>query len=92
MFWDGDYVGHLLYVWYYVGVKSSFQHAREECEYKYIFTNFCEMGTAFLLFPNIFFFVFVKILCFRCLMFSLSGHVSCYFYFDLFYCLLDLDT
>ena len=28
-FWDGDYVSQLPYVWYYVGVKSSFQHARE---------------------------------------------------------------
>ena len=27
-FWDGDYVSQLPYVWYYVGVKSSFQHAR----------------------------------------------------------------
>ena len=33
-FWDGDYVSQLPYVWYYVGVKSSFQHAREECESK----------------------------------------------------------
>ena len=30
----GDFVSHLLYVWYYVGVKSSFQHGREECESK----------------------------------------------------------
>ena len=29
-----DYVSQLPYVWYYVGVKSSFQHAREECESK----------------------------------------------------------
>ena len=38
-FWDGDYVRQLLYVWYYVVVKSSFQHAREECESKraYVF-------------------------------------------------------
>ena len=30
---------HIPYVWYYVGVKSSFQHAREECESKraYVF-------------------------------------------------------
>ena len=28
-FWDGDYVSQLPYVWYYVGVMSSFQHARE---------------------------------------------------------------
>ena len=28
--WDGDYVNQLPYVWYYVGAKSSFQHAREE--------------------------------------------------------------
>ena len=31
-FWDGDYVSQLPYVWYYVGVKSSFQHDREEYE------------------------------------------------------------
>ena len=31
-FWDGDSVSHLPYVWYYVGVKRSVQHAREECE------------------------------------------------------------
>ena len=37
---DGDYVGQLPYVWYYVGVKSSFQHAREEYESKraYVFS------------------------------------------------------
>ena len=34
VFWDGDYVSQLPYVWYYVGVESSFQHAREECESK----------------------------------------------------------
>ena len=35
----GDYVTQLPYVWYYVGVKSSFQHAREDCESKraYVF-------------------------------------------------------
>ena len=33
-FWDRDYVSQLPYVWYYVGVKSSFQHAREDCETK----------------------------------------------------------
>ena len=39
LFWDGDYVIQLPYVWYYVGVKSSFQHAREEYESKraYVF-------------------------------------------------------
>ena len=38
-FWDGLYVGQLPYVWYYVGVKNSLQHAREECESKraYVF-------------------------------------------------------
>ena len=38
-FWDGDYVSQLPYVWYYVGVKSSFQNAREEYESKraYVF-------------------------------------------------------
>ena len=38
-FWDGDYVSQLPYVWYYVGVKSRFQHTREECEFKraYVF-------------------------------------------------------
>ena len=25
-FWDWDYASQLPYVWYYVGVKSSFQH------------------------------------------------------------------
>ena len=28
-FWDEDYVSQLPYVLYYVGVKSSFRHARE---------------------------------------------------------------
>ena len=40
-FWfgDRDYVGQFPYVWSYVGVKSSFQHSREECESKraYVF-------------------------------------------------------
>ena len=38
-FWDEDYVCQLPYVWYYVGVKSSFQHAREEFKSKraYVF-------------------------------------------------------
>ena len=38
-FRDGDYVSQLPYVWYYVGVKSRFQQAREECESKrtYVF-------------------------------------------------------
>ena len=33
------FVSQLLYVWYYVGVKSSFQHTCEECESKraYVF-------------------------------------------------------
>ena len=37
--WDGDYVSQLPYVWYYLGAKSSFQHAHEECESKraYVF-------------------------------------------------------
>ena len=37
--WDGDYVSQLPYEWDYVGVKSSFQHAREESESKkaYVF-------------------------------------------------------
>ena len=36
---DGDYVSQLPYVRYYVGVKSRFQHAREECGSKraYVF-------------------------------------------------------
>ena len=35
----GDYVRQHPYLWYYVGVKSSFQHAREEWESKraYVF-------------------------------------------------------
>ena len=38
-FWDRDYVSQFPYVWYYVGVKSRFQHACEECESKraYVF-------------------------------------------------------
>ena len=32
-----DYVSQLPYVWYYVGVKSSFQHDREECESKRVY-------------------------------------------------------
>ena len=38
-FWDWDYVSQLPYVWYYVSVKKSFKHAREECESKkaYVF-------------------------------------------------------
>ena len=37
--WDGAIVSQLPYVWYYVGVQSSFQHARGECESKkaYVF-------------------------------------------------------
>ena len=37
--WDMDYGNQPPYVWYYVGVKSSFLHAREECESKraYVF-------------------------------------------------------
>ena len=39
MFWNMDYVSQLPNVWYYVVVKSSFKHAREECESKraYVF-------------------------------------------------------
>ena len=35
----GDYGSQLQYVWYYVGVKNSFQHARKEYESKraYVF-------------------------------------------------------
>ena len=38
-FWYGDYVSQLPYVWYYVVVKSSFKHTREECRSKgaYVF-------------------------------------------------------
>ena len=38
-FWDMDYVSQLLCVRYYVFVKSSFKHTREECESKraYVF-------------------------------------------------------
>ena len=42
-FWDWDYVSQLPYVWYYAGVKSSFQHAREECESKTAYT--CVAGS-----------------------------------------------
>ena len=30
-------------MWYYVGVKSSFQHAREECEFKRAYVFWCLM-------------------------------------------------
>ena len=36
-FWDGEYVSQLPYVSDYVGVESSFQHAREECESKRVY-------------------------------------------------------
>ena len=38
-FWDRDYVSQLLCVRYYIVVKSSFKHTREECESKraYVF-------------------------------------------------------
>ena len=38
-FWDGDYLSQIPYVLYYVGVKSSYEHAREEWESKraYVF-------------------------------------------------------
>ena len=39
LFINGDYVSQLPHMWYYVGVKSSFQHACEECVSKraYVF-------------------------------------------------------
>ena len=51
-FWDRDYVSQLPYVWHYVGVKSSFQHAREECEPKraYVCLMFNLSGPCELLF------------------------------------------
>ena len=36
-FWDRDYVSQLPYVRYYVFVKSSFKHTREECESKRVY-------------------------------------------------------
>ena len=39
----GTNVSQLPYVWYYVGVKSSFQHAREECESKRVYVFRCLM-------------------------------------------------
>ena len=33
-FWDGDYVSQLPYVWYYVVVTGSFEHAGEEYQSK----------------------------------------------------------
>ena len=42
-FWDWDYVCQLPYVWYYVGVKSSFQLAREECDSKIAYVFRCLM-------------------------------------------------
>ena len=37
--WDGDYVSQCPYVWYYVGVRSRIQHARDDCKSKtaYVF-------------------------------------------------------
>ena len=32
--WDVDFVSQVPYMWYYVGVTSSFHHAREEYESK----------------------------------------------------------
>ena len=46
--WDRDYVSQLPCVRYYVLVKNSFKHTREECESK-------------------------RAMCFRCLLFNLSG-------------------
>ena len=40
-FWDSDYVSQLPCVWYHVVVKSSFQHAREECESKRAYVCLC---------------------------------------------------
>ena len=37
------FVSQLTYVWYYVGVKRSFQHAREECESKRAYVFRCLM-------------------------------------------------
>ena len=42
-FWNGDYVSQLPYVWYYVVVKSSFQHSRDECEPKKVYVFRCLM-------------------------------------------------
>ena len=36
-FWDRDYVSQLPCVRYYVFVKSSFKHTREECESKRVY-------------------------------------------------------
>ena len=36
-FWDGDYISQLPYAWYYICIKCSFQHAREDCESKKIY-------------------------------------------------------
>ena len=41
--WDGDDISQLPYVWYYVSVKSSFQHVREECESKRAYVFKCIM-------------------------------------------------
>ena len=36
-FWERDYVSQLTCVRYYVFVKSSFKHTREECESKRVY-------------------------------------------------------
>ena len=40
-FWDRDYVSQLPYVRYYVVVKSSFTHTREEYESKRAYVSRC---------------------------------------------------
>ena len=42
-FWDGDYVSQLPCVRYYVFVKSSFKHDREECELKRAYVFRCQI-------------------------------------------------
>ena len=38
-------VSQLQYVWYYVGAKRSFHHARDECESKRVYVFRCLMFT-----------------------------------------------
>ena len=36
-----DYASQLPYVWYYIVIKSSFKHAREDCESKRVYVFRC---------------------------------------------------
>ena len=49
-FWDGDYVSQLPHVWYYVSVKSSFQHASPRGHMCFRFLMFSLSGPCYFYF------------------------------------------